>query len=57
MTAFAGFAGTVINALGERVTAGVMVEYHWLGERVRVVWRPYAAEAPAATLPEEHKCG
>jgi hypothetical protein len=34
-----------------------MVEYHWLGERVRVDWIPKAAEVPAATLPEEHKCG
>jgi len=57
----AGVTGTVTGkvtgflALGKTARAGVVVEYHWAS--VRVVAMPWAAEAPEATLPEEHMCG
>jgi hypothetical protein len=59
----AGVTGTVTGkvtgflALGKTARTGERVEYHWAGESVRVVSMPWAAEAPDATLPEEHKCG
>jgi hypothetical protein len=46
---------TDVLALVKTARAGVVVEYHWAN--VREVWRPSAAVAPTATLPEEHKCG
>jgi hypothetical protein len=66
----AGVTGTVTGkvtglsacdvSIGNPETGGVAVgfestEYH-LSE-VRDVTRPWTAEAPAATLPEEHMCG
>jgi hypothetical protein len=56
-----GLSARVVS-IGNARTAGVAptaglgsTEYH-LSE-VRDVTRPWAAEAPAATLPEEHMCG
>ena len=56
-----GLSACVVS-IGNARTAGVAptaglgsTEYH-LSE-VRDVTRPWAAEAPAATLPEEHMCG
>jgi hypothetical protein len=56
-----GVTGTVTGkvtglfALTKTFTAGVVVAYHWASKRV--VCKPWAAVAPAATLPEEHMCG
>ena len=47
--------GTTVLALPKTFTAGLMVAYHWVS--ARLVCKPWAAVAPAATLPEEHMCG